>query len=72
MNVFKSKRAQFNVTLEEVSKKIFISPHVLKDLEEGNYEAILHPFVYYCAKDYAKFLGIELPNNIKKIEPRNG
>ena len=69
MNSFKSKRQEFRISIEEVAKKISISPYVLEDLETENYQSIPQPFLYYCAKNYANFLQIEIPKVIKKSKP---
>ncbi len=69
MNCFKSKRLESSISIEEVAKKILVSPYVLQDLENGNYHTIPQPFAYYCAKNYANFLSIELPSIIKKAKP---
>ena len=41
------------------------------NLENGYYSNIPQPFLYYCAKNYANFLEIELPLIIKKTTPMN-
>ncbi|MDB4234368.1 helix-turn-helix domain-containing protein [Alphaproteobacteria bacterium] len=69
MNCFKSKRLEFSISIEEAAEKISISPYVLEDLENDNYQAIPQPFIYYCAKHYADFLEIELPKIIKRARP---
>jgi|TARA_B110000305_G_C19305626_1_gene571416 cytoskeletal protein RodZ len=71
LNPFNQKRIELNLSIEETAKKVFISPHVLEDLENGYYSNIPQPFLYYCAKNYANFLEIELPLIIKKTTPMN-
>jgi len=71
MNSFKQKRIKLNLSIEKMSKKVFISSQVLEDLENGHYNNISQPFLYYCAKNYANFLEIELPLIIKKTTPMN-
>ena len=71
MNCFKEKRLEYRISIEDVSRKIFISTYVIEDLENENYNSIPRPFFYYCAKNYADFLMIELPEIIKKTKPVN-
>jgi len=69
LNSFKQKRIKLNLSIEETAKKVLISSKVLEDLENGHYSNISQPFLYYCAKNYANFLEIELPLIIKKTTP---
>ncbi|MDB9776352.1 helix-turn-helix domain-containing protein [Alphaproteobacteria bacterium] len=71
MNCFKAKRLEYSISIKEASEKMLISPYVLEDLENGNYQTIPQPFAYYCAKNYANFLSIELPEIIRKAKPIN-
>lgn len=69
MNIFKSKRLKYALTIEDVAAKILVSPHIIEDLEGDNYKAIPAPFGYYCAKSYADFLEVNVPEVIKKTKP---
>ena len=50
MNCFKSKRLEFSISIEEAAEKISISPYVLEDLENDNYQAIPQPFYLLLRK----------------------
>ncbi|MDC1315818.1 helix-turn-helix domain-containing protein [Alphaproteobacteria bacterium] len=71
MNTFKAKRIDFRISIEEAAKKILVSPQVIEDIENNNYQSMPNTFFYYCAKSYASFLEIDLPDIIKKTKPIN-
>lgn len=70
MNTFKKKRLYKTLTIEEVAKKINVSPQVIKDLESTDIKTSSYPFVYYCAKSYAEYLNIDLPQKFLRHMPR--
>ncbi|MAV82823.1 MAG: hypothetical protein CMI90_05120 [Pelagibacteraceae bacterium] len=66
MNEFKCIRLKSSVSVEQAAKKLGIHPEVVKDLEKEGHHILSNPFIYFCAKNYAKYLNIDLPEKFLK------
>ena len=63
-NFFKDKRLEKNITLENVTDELCYPTYVIQALEEDKFDFLPSPYNYYCAKNYAIFLGTTLPKNL--------
>ena len=70
MNAFKKKRLYKTITIEEVAKKINVAPQVIKELESTSENSNSYNFIYYCAKSYAEYLKIDLPQKFLRHKPK--
>ena len=64
MNLFKAKRIEKNLTIEDILKEINYPRSVIEDLEDDILNFLPKPYAYYCARAYGKYLNII---NLSKI-----
>ncbi len=55
-NLLRNARESLNLTLNQVSDKTKIRPHILEEIENGNYSVLPLPYLLASVKTYAKIL----------------
>ena len=69
MNIFKIKRAEMKLSIDDVTKEIQYPISVIESIERDELDFLPRPYRYYCAKTYAKFLDINnMPDLLKKYK----
>lgn len=69
MNIFKAKRVEMKLSIDDVIKEIQHPVSVIESIERDELDFLPRPYRYYCAKTYAKFLDINnMPNVLKKYK----
>ena len=63
-NFFKFNREQKNISLEEITRELCYPTYVIEAIENNKVNFLPKPYNYYCAKNYASYLGVKLPNEV--------
>ena len=68
MNIFKAKRIEMKLSIEDVVKDIKYPISSIQSIENNDYNFLHKTYVYYCMKSYGKYLNISnLEDILKKI-----
>jgi transcriptional regulator with XRE-family HTH domain len=75
INLLRSARESLNLTLLQVSEMTKIRPHILEEIESGNYKVLPLPYLLASVKTYAKALRLpqeEIDSLVNYIKARSG
>ena len=68
MNIFRAKRIELNLSIEDVVKETKYSISTIVSIENGDYNFLPKTYVYYSVKAYGSYLRIaNLEDILKKI-----
>ena len=67
MNIFKAKRIEMGLSIEDVVKDIKYPISSIQSIEKNDYNFLHKTYVYYCIKAYGNYLNIlNLESILKK------
>ncbi|MFP4547153.1 MAG: RodZ domain-containing protein [Fidelibacterota bacterium] len=69
---FQAKRKEMGLTIEQVAQKIKINPDTLKNIEAGEFTKLPDIYVRLFIKSYARELGLNPDEYLKKYETHTG
>jgi len=69
---FQEKRKELGLTIEQISQKIKINPDTLKNIEAGEFKKLPDIYVRLFIKSYARELGLNAEEYLKKYEEHTG
>lgn len=64
MNLFKQKRIEKNLSIEEIVKEIQYSVTIIEAIENNDLDFLPKPYAYYCVKTYGQYLNIANLNEV--------
>ena len=68
MNIFKKKRIEMKLSIEDIVKDIKYPISVIEAVERSEYDFLPKPYSYYCIKTYGIYLKItDLDDILKNI-----
>lgn len=75
VNLLRSARESLNLSLQQVSERTKIRPHILQEIERGNYSVLPLPYLLASVKTYAKALRLpqeDIETLVNKIKEKAG
>ncbi|MEI7620528.1 MAG: helix-turn-helix domain-containing protein [Candidatus Falkowbacteria bacterium] len=71
--IFRIEREKLRLSVEDVSKDIKIRPHIISDIEAGEFDKLPGVYMKAFVRDYAKFLklNIDVDELINSIAPKD-
>ena len=64
MNLFKSRRIEKNLRIEDIVKELRYPISVIENLEDDVLDFLPKPYAYYCVKAYGNYLNMTNLNEI--------